>query len=299
MQRTKEMRKVSAIITTHNRLELLKRAIKSVKTQTYPNIECIVVSDNSSDGTDEYCSSLEDVIFISIPAKESRGGNYARNLGIKKSQGEYVAFLDDDDYWIKDKIEKQINIAENNHCGLVYCGLTFEDVLDETTHYTTYLPKACYSGDVSKIILTTIFTTTSEILVKKSLLEQVGYFDENLKFWQEYELSIRLSQITPFLYVDEALTVYRRDYRDKNRLTNKYSGWKDSVNYIHMKHKFLYNKLSFKEKLCAKQFYWTEAIARCKSSSLPIHENYYRIKLWISTLPFRIKHIIWSKKTKE
>ena len=91
------MKKVSAIITTHNRLELLKRAINSVKTQTYPNIECIIVSDNSSDGTDEYCSSLDDVIFISIPSKESRGGNYARNLGIKKSKGEYVAFLDDDD----------------------------------------------------------------------------------------------------------------------------------------------------------------------------------------------------------
>ncbi|WP_288911006.1 glycosyltransferase family 2 protein, partial [uncultured Thomasclavelia sp.] len=90
---------VSAIITTHNRLELLKRAIQSVYNQTYSNIELIVVDDASDDGTKEWAEQ-QSFKFIYIPKEKSKGGNYARNLGIKSSHGKYVAFLDDDDYSI-------------------------------------------------------------------------------------------------------------------------------------------------------------------------------------------------------
>ena len=85
------MKLVSAIITTNNRLELLKRAIESVRTQTYSNMECIVVDDASTDGTYEYCQG-QPVRYLYIPPEESKGGNYARNRGIEMAQGEYVAF---------------------------------------------------------------------------------------------------------------------------------------------------------------------------------------------------------------
>lgn len=90
------MKLVTAIITTHNRLELLKRAIESVYAQTYKCIELIVVDEASMDGTGDYCKKLP-LQYIFIPKAESRGGNYARNLGIKAAKGEYVAFLDEDD----------------------------------------------------------------------------------------------------------------------------------------------------------------------------------------------------------
>ena len=102
-----KQRLVSAIITTHNRKDLLKRAIDSVFAQTYPNIELIVVDDASNDGTSEMCDDNR-INYIFIPKLESHGGNYARNLGIKASKGEYCAFLDDDDYWLPTKIEKQV-----------------------------------------------------------------------------------------------------------------------------------------------------------------------------------------------
>ena len=81
--------KVSAIITTKNRCALLKRAVESVLLQTYKNIECIVVDDASTDETEDYCNSLGNVVYVRIPADESRGGNYARNQGVKKAVGEY------------------------------------------------------------------------------------------------------------------------------------------------------------------------------------------------------------------
>ena len=124
------MKLVSAIITTHNRLELLKRAIESVRTQTYSNMECIVVDDASTDGTYEYCQG-QPVRYLYIPPEESKGGNYARNRGIEMAQGEYVAFLDDDDCWLPEKTTKQVRLLEEKRCGLVYCDLTVENVSDK------------------------------------------------------------------------------------------------------------------------------------------------------------------------
>ena len=76
---------VSAIITTHNRVELLKRAIDSVFSQTYKTVECIVVDDASEDGTREYCETQKNIKYIIISKEESKGGNYARNLGVKNA----------------------------------------------------------------------------------------------------------------------------------------------------------------------------------------------------------------------
>lgn len=284
---------VSAIITTHNRLSLLKRAIESVQKQTYRAIECIVVNDASTDETDEYCSSLEDIIYVAISPSESRGGNYARNIGIKRAQGRYVAFCDDDDYWIPTKIEKQLALANEKGAGYVYCDRCLEYVDGNAVKYVEPSVLSNYCGDVSKEILTTIFSTTSEILIERDLLLKVGMFDENLKFWQEYELSIRLAQITPFQCVKEPLVVYRIDEQDSQRLTNKYEGWRNTVKYIYRKHKNLYAKLSYKQKLCYYQFIAQEAIYRSERAGLRCTNIYYRILLWVLCMPQRIKHFVF------
>ena len=106
------MKKVSAVITTHNRCELLLKAIESVKNQTYKNIEIIVVDDASSDSTLDKCRILDGIKYIRI--NTSKGGNYARNVGIKNSSGHYIAFLDDDDEWYPTKIEKQLGLFDKH-----------------------------------------------------------------------------------------------------------------------------------------------------------------------------------------
>ena len=166
---------VSVIITTHNRQELLSRAIESVLLQSYQNIECIVVDDASEDGTKEYCESIESINYVRISKDESKGGNYARNLGIKNALGEYIAFLDDDDYWLPEKIEKQINLLIEKQCSLVFCGRKLEYVKKNAEiFYRDDLPNSKYKGDLSTEILMSICTTTSAIFVKRDMLFEVG-----------------------------------------------------------------------------------------------------------------------------
>ncbi len=277
------MRKVSAIITTHNRAELLKRAIESVFSQTYEHIECIVVDDNSQDNTREVCERFP-LQYIYIPKEESHGGNYARNKGINASTGDYCAFLDDDDYWKPTKIEKQVRLIEEKKCELVYCGKRNEIVSKKGVSYKDDLPNSKNQGDMSKRILQTICTTTTDILVSRNALIDVGLFDENLKFWQEYELSIRLAQRKPFYFVNEPLSVYRIDVGDKQRLTNKYYEWRDAVKYIHSKHKELYKKLNLVEKYKVMNLVWWDATKRCKACRLWGHYWFYKFL----SAPYRV-----------
>lgn len=269
---------VSVIITTHNRQELLSRAIESVLLQSYQNIECIVVDDASEDGTKEYCESIESINYVRISKDESKGGNYARNLGIKNALGEYIAFLDDDDYWLPEKIEKQINLLIEKQCSLVFCGRKLEYVKKNAEiFYRDDLPNSKYKGDLSTEILMSICTTTSAIFVKRDMLFEVGLFDENLKFWQEYELSIRLAQKTFFYFVNEPLVVYRVDLNDSQRLTNKFYAWMEAVDYIKGKHHKLYNRLTFFQRVRCKRLISNDAVVRCKNSGMLCRSVFYRI----------------------
>jgi len=263
------METVSVIVTTRNRLELLKRAIASVMNQTYHNIECIVVDDASSDGTEEYCLSLP-IKYIRISNQPHKGGaNHGRNIGVRVATGRWVAFLDDDDYWFPTKIEKQVDLLLNRKCGLVYCGYQKEIIRKKGVHYRDCLPDANFQGDLSRKILTTINScTTSLILTEKQLLSDIGMFDEEINFWQDYELTIRAAQATPFYFVDEILCVYRVDQQDRQRITNKYNGWNHTIHYIYEKHRTLYEKLSLTEKIRRKKIWIRDATKRCKQERL-------------------------------
>lgn len=269
--------KVSAIITTHNRSELLKRAIEGVLNQTHDDVECIVVDDASTDDTEQVCQSYESIKYVRIPNEESRGGNYARNIGIKNSTGEFIAFLDDDDYWLPTKIEKQLALIQEKNCGLVFCPIRKEIVNpDNSITMQDGKPGIADGGDVSKEILFNIITTTSCIMVRKSLLLEVGCFDENLTHWQEYDLQIRLAQKTPFYFVNECLTVYRVDTRDTGRLTNNFNCWQKAVRYLRFKHKTLYQQLNWVEHIRVRRVYDDDALLRAINGKLKWRQIYHR-----------------------
>lgn len=281
---------VSAVILTHNRKQLVMRAIDSVLSQTYPNMECIVVDDASADGTKELLSARKDIQYIYIPKEESKGGNYARNMGIKASKGEYVAFLDDDDCWLPTKIEKQVALIEEKGCDLVYCGMRPEYMhADGTITYVDWPPREDGQGDMSKKILSRIYLITSGIMARKSLLDKVGGFDDRVRYWQEYELSIRLAQYTEFYAVEECLYLYRIDEQDKNKLTNKFDAWKGSAQYIHKKHRALYQQLPLAAKIDASRLYNGEACNRAKKAGLKFTALYHKI---ICVILKRVRYVI-------
>lgn len=278
---------VSAIITTHNRKELCKYAIDSVLNQTYSNIECIVIDDASSDRTEEYLGDLINsgaIQYIYIDKKNSKGGNYARNQGIKYANGKYVAFLDDDDEWFPSKIEKQVHLLEDNKdTGFVYCGLVRELNMDKEMRRPDDIidEEKFREGDLSKHILTKIITTTSTIMIRKKLLEQCGGFDEELKFWQEHELNIRVLQETKAACVRENLVLYRIIKNDKNRLTNKIKGWEDAVAYICNKHQAIISKLTDEENAYRKMYIYLDGINRARNVKSPKYFLKYIIKILV------------------
>lgn len=279
---------VSAVITTRNRLNLLQRAVESVKQQTYKNIEMIVVDDGSSDNTKDWCNS-QSLNYIRIEPGKGRGGNYARNLGIKASKGEYVAFLDDDDYWMPTKIEKQVFQLQQSGNELVHCYRYLEFInVDNSSRIELCPLNSNYKGNLKKRILYQITCLTSAIMVSRKALNEIGGFDENCKYWQEYELTIRLAQRKPFDLVDEPLLTYRINNNDKNRLTNKYDGWKESVRYIYKKHKELYDNLGLLSKLRVKILFLRDSALRAEVCGLTsIYKRHHSLQ-YVLNIPFRI-----------
>lgn len=258
---------VSAIITTHNRLHLLKRAVQSVYAQIDVSIELIVVDDGSSDGTQQWCSNQK-FKYIRIEPQDSHGGNYARNLGIKMASGEYVAFLDDDDYWLPEKTKKQLELINKKNCEVVFGGRILEIIKNGEPYYIESLPNKSSCGNMRKLILQRTCTTTTTILTTKRILTEIGYFDERIRFWQEYELSIRLAQLSEFYYVNAPVAVYRIDEKDPYRLTNKFYGWLEAVSYIRNKHAKLYASLSLYDRMKSNGFIFREAYWRAKTAKL-------------------------------
>lgn len=279
---------VSVIITTHNRLDLLKKAIDSVRNQSYKNFELIVVDDASIDGTKEYCEG-QDFDYIYIPQEESKGGNHARNIGIKSAKGKYCAFLDDDDRWKESYLEKMVGLIEEKGCGMVYSGVTCEQYNRDDVQYKDIVRG--FDGDLSTIVLYSAFASTSCMMVNKELLNHIGMFDENLTAWQDYELVLRIAQETSIYFVREPLIYYRIVANDRICVSSNNSNWKQSYRYIYRKHKQLFHRLNDYERLLLKKFVWTHAMHKSSTSGKRFANSLYRRLLRRNT-PVFIKKIV-------
>ena len=281
--------KFSVVITTKNRHELLEKAICSVLSQTVGGVECIVVDDASVDETQSLYENDPRIVYVRIDAKDSHGGNYARNQGLSRATGEFVTFLDDDDEWTSDKLEKQLALYEKHPGSVIFCGRTFKKVFGEQVQQLTVIPPKKFSGDLSRLIRTTYVTSTSCLFFPRKLLDQVGNFDERLTFWQEYELCIRLAQVAKFYFVAEALVICLDEVNAKNRVSNKILNWKENTSYIRNKHKALYDELTFMENWAYHATLMKDAFRRNQRAGRKIQTLYYGfLRLVIEYIPSRV-----------
>ena len=286
------MKKFSVIITTKNRRKLLENAIQSVLSQTVNDVECIVVDDASEDGTQEFYENDSRIVYVRIDAVDSRGGNYARNQGIARATGEFVSFLDDDDVWTPDKLQKQFALYEKHPGSVIFCGRTFKKTSGENVQSLTVIPPKKFSGDLSRLIRTTYVTSTSCLFFPRYLLEQVGNFDERLTFWQEYELCIRLAQVAEFYFVAEPLVVCLDDVGGSPRVSNRVLNWKENTTYIRNKHKDLYRDLTFMENWAYHATLMKDAFRRHQRAGKKLKTLYYGfLRLVVEYIPSRILHL--------
>ena len=226
---------VSVVIPTHNRADLLPRAIDSVLNQTYTNFEILVVSDGSTDNTEEVVKAYSDkdarVKYYGY--SPARGGNIARNTGIEASHGEYIAFLDDDDEWLPEKLEKQVMLLnQNDNVGLVYTGVHIIYV-NEKVEYNSMSKER---GDLKKrILIDNCVGTTSTVVLRKSILQKSGMFDIELKALQDFDLWIRIAQYSNVDVVPEPMINYY-NYLGKKQVSAVTQKYIDAFEYINKKY---------------------------------------------------------------
>ena len=235
------MPKVSVIIPTHNRSQLLSSAISSVRDQTFKDWEIVVVDDHSTDDTFEVVESFSDERIKYLKNKGKNGPSIARNLAISVASGEYIAFLDDDDEWLPYKLEKQIGILDI--CTEKVCGIYSKPQLID--RMTGNIIRGDSGADTLKgnllsqlIIKNPIHTCT--LVVRKACFDKVGVFDETMRYMEDRDLWIRLSMHWEIEYIDEPLTIAY--YHGKEHLSTNLEGQTQGREIILQRYKHLLKK---------------------------------------------------------
>ena len=203
----KKTPKVSVIIPTYNRAHLIGKAIKSVLNQTYQDFEIIVVDDGSTDNTEEIVKSFTDFKIHYICHKHNRGASSTRDIGIKASRGEYIAFLDSDDEWLPEKLNKQMKIfeSESSEVGVVYTRDYYVDEKDKKVKKVHIPRKEGYIYENLLRAEDVIYIST--VLVKNECFKKVGLFDEDLPASEDYDMWFRIAKYYKFRYVKDLLVV--------------------------------------------------------------------------------------------
>ena len=192
---------VSVIIPTYNRLEMLQRAVGSVLNQTYERFELIVVDDGSSDATrDRYEDESPPIRYI---YQHHQGVSAARNRGILEAKGDLIAFLDSDDFWHKDKLSVQVEFFENNPDAMI-CQ-TQEMWVRGGVRVNPKKKHLKPSGWIFPTCLELCVVSPSAVMMRKSLFEEVGLFDHDLRICEDYDMWLRVALRYPVYLIDKPL----------------------------------------------------------------------------------------------
>ena len=192
---------ISVVIPTYNRRQTIGRSIDSVLNQTLFPSEIIVVDDGSTDGTSDYIQS--NFPSIKLLSQPNKGVSAARNMGIKSADANWIALLDSDDEWFSQKLEKQV-LALSQNPDVKLCH-TEEIWFRNGVHVNQMKKHQKYGGHIFSKCLNICRISPSSVLFHQSLLDDVGYFDKDLKVCEDYDLWLRITAKYPVLYIDEPL----------------------------------------------------------------------------------------------
>jgi glycosyltransferase involved in cell wall biosynthesis len=180
--------KVSVVIPTYNRYEVLKRALESVYAQTYQPQEVIVIDDGSTDVTSRIQQDFPSIIYR---YQKNSGVSSARNLGISLCSHEWIAFLDSDDAWHEEKLAHHVKLHENDK----ELRFSYTDECWIRNTQEVKIPKKFhkYSGNIFDKCLSHCIIAPSSALIHRKVLEGIGLFDEELEVCEDYDLWLRLT----------------------------------------------------------------------------------------------------------
>ena len=211
MKKTCNHRQVSVIIPTYNRHSMLKEAVESVLAQDYQNFELIVVDDGSTDLTPEILKSYREA--VTVIRQNNQGVSSARNAGIRAASGDLVAFLDSDDLWLPQKLSSQVDFFKANPDALI-CQ-TQEIWIRDGVRVNPKKRHKKVSGMIFKPSLKLCLVSPSAVMIRPSLFETVGLFDEDLPACEDYDLWLRISCCYPIYFIDTPLVIKRGGHADQ------------------------------------------------------------------------------------
>jgi len=197
---------VSVIIPTYKRAHLVSRAIESARRQTYKALEILVVNDGSPDNTSEVVRAIMDSRIRYVCHEQNRGQPAARNTGIRAATGEFIAFLDDDDEWREDKLEKQLEAIKGYDA--VICAAIAKGSIIRTLKNATVTFDDLRRGSFDP----------SSLLARTSVLRE-ELFDESLRDGEDWDAQIRIAQRYSIRWLPEPLLLYSEG--DHARITNE------------------------------------------------------------------------------
>ena len=210
---------ISVVIPTHNRCELLKRALNSVLDQTIKVREIIIVDNGSTDNTYEMISPL--FPKITYIYEKRKGVSIERHVGIKNCQSTWIAFLDSDDSWKPQKLEKQLFFANNinKNCRLIHTN----EIWYKNNKLQNQLKKHQKSGgDIFQKSLELCCVSPSSAFMKKEVFDDYGFFDEDLKVCEDYDRWIRITAKEEVGFLDKPFVKKYGGHDDQ--LSKKYWG---------------------------------------------------------------------------
>ena len=233
--------KVSVIIPTWNRAATIEQAVRSSLAQTVSSLEVLVCDDGSSDNTKHIVDSIDDERIIWIPGPHSGVPAIPRNRGIRESKGEWLAFLDSDDEWLPDKLEKQLVLAQRLGCKAA-CSNATRHVPGEGFK-GAYLAWKKEKITFDSLLPVNLVICSSAIIHKSLFATVVGFSeDERLKAREDYALWLRVATQTDFAYHPEPLVMYRDDaansvrseetspWKQRNAVFNDFRNWRTEQN---------------------------------------------------------------------
>lgn len=201
------MPKVSVNIPVYNDEKHIRDTLDSALNQTYRDLEVIIVDDGSTDRTAEIIKGYHDP-RVKYHYQANKGIGVARNKALELSVGKYIAFLDHDDLWLPQKLEKQMALFDKNpELGLVFCDTTFFN--EQGDMYSIYAKRKPPKGNVFDAILSWYFLSCETVVIKKEVIDKICFFPPNMMMAEEYDLFLRIAYKYPIDYVDEPLAKYR------------------------------------------------------------------------------------------
>lgn len=198
---------ISVIIPLYNSEKTIRETLESVFQQTFSDFEIIAVNDGSKDSTLDIITSIQDP-RLKIFSYPNGGISVSRNRGLSHAQGEFIAFLDHDDLWTREKLESQLKaLQENPQAAVAY---SWVDLIDEANQFIRPVPRTRVTDNAyEKLLLSNFVHTASNPLIRKEALIKVGGFDESITGPDDWDLFLRLAASYQFVTVPQVQILYR------------------------------------------------------------------------------------------